>query len=74
MPEDDTTEPAAHLEAEPQDERGAPGSRDTGSDEPSGGPAARPTGGSSEDSDSTVDAQGAIDPEMPQMPAGDQAG
>ena len=74
MPEDDTTEPAAHLEPEPQDERGAPGSRDTGSDEPAGGPAARPTGGSSETSDSTVDAQGASDPESPQMPAGDQAG
>jgi hypothetical protein len=74
MDEADTTEPAAHLEAEPQDARGAPGSRDTGSDEPAGGPAERPTGDSSETSDSTVDAQGAIDPEMPQMPAGDQAG
>ena len=74
MPEDDSTEPAAHLQAEPQDERGAPGSRDTGSDEPAGGPAARPTGGSSEESDSKVDPQGASDPDAPQMPAGDQAG
>lgn len=29
---------------EPQDERGAPGSRDTGSDQPAGGPADRPSG------------------------------
>ncbi len=33
-----------HLSKEPQEERGAPGSRDTGSDEPSGGPADRPSG------------------------------
>ncbi|HZQ33179.1 MAG TPA: hypothetical protein VFB19_15760 [Mycobacterium sp.] len=33
-----------HLSEEPQDERGAPGSRDTGSDEPGGGPADRPSG------------------------------
>lgn len=29
---------------DPQEERGAPGSRDTGSDEPSGGPTNRPSG------------------------------
>lgn len=33
-----------HLSEEPQDQRGAPGSRDTGSDAPSGGPADRPSG------------------------------
>ena len=38
MIDDDGTEPAAHLQEEPQAERGAPGSRDTGSDEPGGGP------------------------------------
>jgi hypothetical protein len=32
------------LSEEPQEERGAPGSRDTGSDEPSGGPTNRPSG------------------------------
>lgn len=32
------------LSEEPQEERGAPGSRDTGSDQPSGGPADRPSG------------------------------
>ena len=37
-------EPGAHLEEEPQEERGAPGSRDTGSDEPAGGPVDRPAG------------------------------
>ncbi len=71
---DDGTEPAAHLQAEPQAERGAPGSRDTGSGQPGGGPVDRPTGGSDEDSDSTVDAQGAQGPDAPQLPTGDQAG
>jgi hypothetical protein len=33
-----------HLPEEPQHERGAPGSRDTGSDQPSAGPADRPSG------------------------------
>jgi hypothetical protein len=33
-----------HLSPEPQEARGAPGSRDTGADEPSGGPAQRPSG------------------------------
>ena len=33
-----------HLEEEPQEERGPEGSRDTGSDEPSGGPVDRPEG------------------------------
>ena len=40
----DSTEPAAHLQEEPQSERGAPGSRDTGSAEPGGGPVDRPAG------------------------------
>ena len=39
-----TDEPGAHLDEEPQSERGAPGSRDTGSDEPAGGPVDRPAG------------------------------
>jgi hypothetical protein len=70
----DGTGPAAHLQAEPQEARGAPGSRDTGSDEPAGGPADRPAGTSHDDSDSTVDAQGAQHPDAPQLPTGDQAG
>jgi hypothetical protein len=36
--------PGESLSQEPQEERGAPGSRDTGSDEPSGGPTDRPSG------------------------------
>jgi hypothetical protein len=70
----DGTEPAAHLQEEPQSERGAPGSRDTGSDEPGGGPVDRPAGGSDEDSDTTVDPQGAQHPDAPELPTGDQAG
>ena len=66
--------PAEQLDEEPQAERGAPGSRDTGSDEPAGGPVDRPAGTSDEDSDSSVDPQGAIDEDMPQMPSGDQGG
>jgi hypothetical protein len=66
--------PGEHLEPEPQDERGAPGSRDTGSNEPAGGPAERPAGTSDEQSDSSVDAQGASEEDMPQMPSGDQGG
>ena len=57
---------------EPQEERGAPGSRDTG-EEPAGGPVDRPVD-TSEGRDSTgVNVQ---DPatEGPTMPAGDQGG
>lgn len=36
--------PGGHLSEEPQHERGDVGSRDTGSDQPSGGPADRPDG------------------------------
>ncbi|MEJ7744136.1 MAG: hypothetical protein WKF73_17285 [Nocardioidaceae bacterium] len=50
--------PGVHLDEEPQEERGAPGSRDTGSDEPAGGPASRPAGTSDEESDTSVDAAG----------------
>jgi hypothetical protein len=70
----DSTEPGAHLQEEPQAERGAPGSRDTGSDEPGGGPVDRPGGGSDPDSDTTVDPQGAQHGDAPDLPTGDQAG
>ena len=70
----DGTEPAGHLQEEPQSERGAPGSRDAGSAEPGGGPGDRPAGGSDEDSDTTADPQGAQQPGAPEMPTGDQAG
>jgi hypothetical protein len=68
------TGPAAHLQEEPQSERGAPGSRDTGSDGPGGGPVDRPAGGAGEDTDTTVDAQGAQHPGAPHLPTGDQGG
>jgi len=64
-----TSTPGEHLEEEPQDERGAPGSRDTGSDGPGGGPADRPSGGSDEESDTSVNPQGSGD-ESPDLPSG----
>lgn len=45
------------TDEEPQGERGAPGSRDTGSDEAAGGPVDRPTEGSDDQSDTSVDPQ-----------------
>jgi hypothetical protein len=65
-----TDKPGEQLEEEPQAERGDPGSRDTGSDEPAGGPVDRPAGTSDEDSDSSVDPQGATDEDMPEMRSG----
>lgn len=49
-----TDRPGAHLSEEPQQERGAPGSRDTGSDDPAGGPADRPAGTSDEEDDTAI--------------------
>ena len=65
---------AGYVQEEPQAERGAPGSRDTGSDEPGGGPVNRPAGEAEAASDTTVDAQGAQHPGAPDLPTGDQAG
>lgn len=59
-----------HLVEEPQSERGPEGSRDTGSDEPSGGPAGRPAGTSDEESDTSVQPQGSQDPDAPHLPTG----
>jgi hypothetical protein len=66
--------PGAQLGEEPQAERGAPGSRDTGSDEPAGGPVDRPVDTADEDSDTSIDAQGPIDDAMPTLQTGDQGG
>lgn len=66
--------PGTHLNQEPQSERGAPGSRDTGSDEPAGGPVDRPVGKADEEVDTSVDPQGPIDPRMPNLQSGDQGG
>jgi hypothetical protein len=65
-----TEEPGANLEPEPQAERGAPGSRDTGSDEPGGGPVDRPAGTSDEESDTSVLPQSAQDPDAPDLQSG----
>jgi hypothetical protein len=70
---EDGTGPAAHLQEEPQEERGAPGSRDTGSDQAVGGPADRPVGTPGKDSDTTVDPQG-VPSDAPRLPTGDQGG
>ncbi len=59
-----------HLTGEPQTERGPVGSRDTGSDGPSGGPVARPAGTADQESDSSVDPQRAQDSDI-QLPTGD---
>jgi hypothetical protein len=68
------TSDAGELSEEPQSERGAPGSRDTGSDEPAGGPADRPAGASGAANSTTVDPKEPIDQESPAMPTGDQGG
>jgi hypothetical protein len=47
--------PGEQLDVEPQSERGPAGSRDTGSDEPSGGPVDRPAGGPDDDSETSAD-------------------
>ncbi len=64
-------QPGEDLTEEPQEERGPEGSRDTGSDEPGGGPADRPSGTAEHDSDSSVKAEGAQDPDSPNLQSGD---
>jgi hypothetical protein len=63
--------PSEHLTEEPQDERGAPGSRDTGSDEPDGGPVERPVGKADEEHDTAVHPQAAVHEDAPNLPTGD---
>ncbi|MEJ7757373.1 MAG: hypothetical protein WKF83_14665 [Nocardioidaceae bacterium] len=62
--------PGDHLEEEPQQERGPEGHRDTGSDEPAGGPVDRPAGQSDEESDTSVQPQDAQHPESPDLQSG----
>ena len=64
-----TDTPGEHLTEEPQSERGPVGSRDTGSDEPGGGPVDRPAGTSDEDDDTSVDPQESQDSDL-DLPAG----
>lgn len=62
--------PGEQLDQEPQEERGPEGSRDTGSDEPSGGPVDRPTGSADEESDTSMKPQEAQDPDAPDLQSG----
>jgi hypothetical protein len=55
---------------EPQEERGPKGSRDTGSDQPSGGPADRSADSGDERSDSGVEPRKASDPDAPDLQSG----
>jgi hypothetical protein len=57
--------PGSQLNEEPQQERGAPGSRDTGSNQPGGGPVDRPEGTVDDGPPTTVDPQEPSDPRMP---------
>jgi hypothetical protein len=62
--------PGEHLEEEPQEERGPLGSRDTGADEPSGGPVDRPAGVADEKADTSVLPQEPQDPDSPNLQSG----
>jgi hypothetical protein len=65
-----TETPEHHLEEEPQEERGPRGSRDTGSDEPSAGPADRPAGVADADADTSVKPETPRDPAAPKLQSG----
>ncbi len=65
-----TDQPGENLEEEAQAERGPMGARDTGSDEPSGGPADRPAGTADEKSDTAIQPQEAQDPDAPNLQSG----
>ncbi|MCW2796065.1 hypothetical protein [Nocardioides sp.] len=58
------------LEEESQEERGPKGSRDTGSDEPGGGPVDRPAGTADEESDTSINPQEAQEPGAPDLQSG----
>ena len=62
--------PGAHLKEEPQEARGAPGSRGTGSDEPAGGLVDRPVGTADDDHDTASDPQGPATEGAPDLPSG----
>lgn len=61
--------PGEQLEEEPQDERGAQGSRDEG-EGPGGGPVDRPAGTADEDEDTGIDPQSTEHPESPDLASG----
>ncbi|MFG2669662.1 hypothetical protein ACPXCP_09495 [Streptomyces sp. DT20] len=61
---------AAKVQEEPQEERGAMGSRDTGSDKPSGGPVDRPAGKADEKADTSVKPRKSSHPDAPDLQSG----
>ncbi|MFE2376133.1 hypothetical protein [Streptomyces sp. NPDC059398] len=61
---------AADVHEEPQEERGAKGSRDTGSDQPSGGPVDRPAGTADKKADTSVQPQKSSHPDAPNLQSG----
>jgi hypothetical protein len=65
-----------HHTEEPQEARGAPGSRGTGDDDAGGGPFHRPSEprGSTAEESTGVNPQEPISSDMPTMPSGDQGG
>lgn len=65
-----TDTPGEQLAEEPQEARGAPGSRDEGSDEPAAGPADRPVGTSDAESATSVDPQDPDEDDAPMLPSG----
>ncbi len=62
--------PGEHLQEEPQDERGPEGSRDTGSDEPGGGPVDRPAGHADHDDDTGIAPEQSTDSEATDLQSG----
>jgi hypothetical protein len=62
--------PGQQLDEEPQEDRGPVGSRDTGSDEPGGGPADRPADDADAESDTSIQPQEAGHPDAPNLQSG----
>lgn len=63
-------EAGEQLDKESQEERGAEGSRDTGSDEPGGGPVDRPEESGDEEADTSVHSQESQEPDAPDLQSG----
>ena len=63
-------QPGARLREEPQEERGAKGSRDAGSKNPDEGKAGRPSGTADEKSDTSVLPQKTKDSDSPHLQSG----
>jgi hypothetical protein len=62
--------PDTDAEEEPQEARGAKGSRDTGADKPSAGPAKRPAENAAKDADTSIRPQKPSDPDAPNLQSG----